>query len=869
MEERKTELEIQALEAAAARGGLTPDKIAELKRDYGTLDLLDSGIGEIEQIYSQSFKGGGLGALQEYAPGWMRPENQSLEDAGNRLSAYISKALGLSGQQFNTPAEQQRFVDSYLPKPGDRDAVIERKITALRTLLASARQTGQRILGNGQQGQPGLSPPDPRVGVGDIGFSGIKEDPRPTQGGTPPAAVAESQAAFENGASVDELLAIARKHNLRIDAAYTNSIREAVRRRDRGQEGGRFIGATPQPDTPPDISDMRGGGGVGEVADATVRNLADVLTLGSADEIAATANTIFRGGTWNENLAREEAVTDFDWERHPFASAAGSIGGALLLPTRVPTTISAAAKAGLRGGVGRGEAIVAGYKAGAGRAAKESGAYGLGYGFLGSEGDVGERLVGAGTTVPLSAAFGYAGTRGLGKVAARYGTRGADEATTAAKAARDLDIDLIRADVGGPAIRRVTAAFAQTPFGSTPIVQGAQRTVDQAGRARDRIAAGVGAAVEPEAAGQTAKAGAMRYRADSRVAVGRAYDRAAELAGDAKIDPVGARGALERNIAELSESPMGAPQQLVDLRERLDGNFTVAGLRNLRTGLRDEFATQGLRGTDIERRAMQTVDALTEDIATGLTRQGRGEAAIAYRAADQLHRERIDMIDNFLTPLIGKKGEKSGEEVVRSLQQAMKGNAERVSGFIRALPEEDASTVRASLINQLGRARSGSQNAEGTVFSLDEFLTNWDQVKGSRERIFGPDTTAALNKLATVANRVKQTGRYANRSNTGSVLATGGTLAPGVSVTGGGAVAFDPVTISIVAAAQYITGHLLASPKAARRLANMPDKPASAKRFWQGAWVAKLAKAEPAIAADLLGLQQSILGSLGGDQNGR
>src|SRR3546814_1189011 len=92
-------------------------------------------ISSLRQQYNENFKGKNPA---EYLPVVARPANGVFNDTSGSLSAYVAAALGLSGKQFNTPAEQQLFIGSILPKFGDTDAQIENKLGRLEELLHNA-----------------------------------------------------------------------------------------------------------------------------------------------------------------------------------------------------------------------------------------------------------------------------------------------------------------------------------------------------------------------------------------------------------------------------------------------------------------------------------------------------------------------------------------------------------------------------------------------------------------------------------------------------------------------------------------------------------------------------------------------------------
>jgi hypothetical protein len=281
---------------------------------------------------------------------------------------------------------------------------------------------------------------------------------------------------------------------------------------------------------------------------------------------------------------------------------------------------------------------------------------------------------------------------------------------------------------------------------------------------------------------------------------------------------------------------------------------TVQGIRGMRTQLRDRFYSAGLRGTDIERRVMGVVDDASDDVAEALTNAGRSEAAEVYRSADAAWAARADTIDNFLMPIIGRRGEKSGEDVFRALRSASTGNGARLRRFINALPEEDAGTVRATLINALGRSTSGRQNAAGDSFSLDTFLTRWNDLGATTRRsLFTGENRQAIQQLANVAEHTKAAGAYANRSRTGGVVMTGATASSGL----GGLPLLGSVLVG-----QYVGGALLASPRVAQLLAKIGTARTPRQARAAIAELSSAATRNPALANEIGRLQQRLFESL-------
>lgn len=423
------------------------------------------------------------------------------------------------------------------------------------------------------------------------------------------------------------------------------------------------------------------------------------------------------------------------------------------------------------------------------------------------------------------------------------------------KAAGRQGVDVLPADVGGPVTRRMTSAVSQTVGGTRPIKQAATRMTEQAKNARDRIAAVIGQALEPEAAGQAAIKGAKAAIKTTGDEADRFYKMAEKLTVGERVDAPKAVAVLDRNIAELGETPGGAPglSILQSLRDDLaKGKLTVGGIRRMRTVLRDQFMKEGLTASDIERRVNQVVKAAAEDVTDGLKARGLDNAANLFAKGDAAWRNRMQLIDEVLEPIIGKDGTKSGEQVMKTLTADLQGNNARAARFLEALPEAEQSNVRASIIGALGKAKAGQQGAEGTEFSLNTFLTHWNQVgKTARRAYFGPEAQAALDDLAKIAEGTREAQGYRNLSNTGGVVAGLATAATGF----GG----FPLLVKTIGT-QYALGRLLASPRFARWLARAP------RAANQGLYIRKLsaiAAAEPAIRNDVLGLQQRLADAFG------
>lgn len=477
-----------------------------------------------------------------------------------------------------------------------------------------------------------------------------------------------------------------------------------------------------------------------------------------------------------------------------------------------------------------------------------------------------DSAIGAAGGAVLGAAIGR-GVQGLQNAQAARAARPLTEGQRAMRSADDLNRDLgtnmqpLPADVGGPVTRAASAGTAQTILGAGPIVRGAEALQREAQVARQRIAERVGRiAPTRQSGGETAISGADKAMKSSKLKVDALYSKARREAGDAQLDLPMTRAVLDQNIAELSQTPGGAAglSRLQRLREELTGRrFPVDGIKNMRAQLRDEFAEMGLRGSDIERRAMQVVDAAEMDIQDGLLALGKRGAAEAYEQASLEAAKRFQMIDEVFEPILGKGGSRSGEQVFDAIQQLARGNAVRLGKFLNALPEAEANAVRATIINRLGRSTDGAQNAAGDAFSLSRFLTDWNRMTPeAKSALFGGESRDALNKLAEVAEGTKAASRFVNTSNSAGAIAMQALLRMGETAAGF-------ATAGGTAAATYLTGRLLASPRFARWLARLPAQQTEAATQAHIQRLDRIAAADSVIAADILGLQATLRGNAG------
>lgn len=430
----------------------------------------------------------------------------------------------------------------------------------------------------------------------------------------------------------------------------------------------------------------------------------------------------------------------------------------------------------------------------------------------------------------------------------------------AQQAADSLGIDLIPAVTGGTTAQRLTSGARQGFISDRPIASAVERMETQGAAARTRASEMAGDAVDAEDAGELVRRGAQVYSRRTSQIGGNLYERADRMAGGVKLPLPKATQALDDEIASLQQSPTADSSSLLrdlqNLRDQISqGQFSIPGIRAMRTDLRQEIVARGLRFSPSDAIYSRVLRAAEDDLIGGLRQAGKDNAANALQTASNFWRRRVETIDEVLDPILGKNAPRSGEQILAAVERLAKpdsGSSVNLGRLMRAMPDGEASAVRATVINRLGRPTAGAAEVDREGFSFATFLTNWNNMSPrARSALFPRESREALDQLATVAQRVKAAGASTNTSNTAGALISQGAIS-------GGLWYLDPFVAAFGAGSQYAFGKLLASPRFARLLAGAPrqDNPQARRAF--ASRLGNLAQSEPTIAREIAAYQRAI-----------
>lgn len=180
--------------------------------------------------------------------------------------------------------------------------------------------------------------------------------------------------------------------------------------------------------------------------------------------------------------------------------------------------------------------------------------------------------------------------------------------------------------------------------------------------------------------------------------------------------------------------------------------------------------------------------ALSEDMQAGATAAGP-EAEAALNRANNFTRSSIGRLEK-IAPIVDRA---NPEDSFRALQSTLKDTPTLFQAVKKSLPEGARGDFAGTVIDRLGVAKAGQQDATGGKWSPDTFLTNWNNMSPTarRELLSGfPNAAQVAADVDHVANATAlmrgNSKMYANPSGTGANLVARGTLG---AIGGGGALA--------------------------------------------------------------------------------
>jgi len=496
--------------------------------------------------------------------------------------------------------------------------------------------------------------------------------------------------------------------------------------------------------------------------------------------------------------------------------------------------------------------------AGASSVAAGEGAKAAGYG------EVGQGIASLGGAIVPSAAEATAFEL------ARRAMRGGEQGRQALTGRLD---DLTRAGAeptaglgtGRRGVQATEAVLAKVPGGSGPVARAGERIQTGMGARVGEIADRVATNADPDAAGLAIERGIKNFVGRFRAEQQFLYNKLdAFIKPDQTIDVANTRAALTK----LTDDIQGAPELSALLKnprisaiasafakDSSGGPLPYAAIKQIRTEVGNAMSEGPLVSGAPTAKLKELYGALSKDMEAAAAAAGP-DAQKALARANQYTRAGMGRIEDHLNRAIGPTAEQTFKTLVSD-----PGNASKIAVTLKSLQPAERDIVKATVIERLGKAAAGRQDAEGEVFSSETFLTNWNKLAPKAKAVLfsGQDERLRrdLDSVAKVAEMVREQGKVlANPPGTAGAAAN-------IATAGGAFVAAmtgNPGTATAIVGAMAganVTARTMTNPRFVRWLARTTRMPQAALPSALSA-LNQIAKSDPGIAADLEAFMQEL-----------
>lgn len=335
-------------------------------------------------------------------------------------------------------------------------------------------------------------------------------------------------------------------------------------------------------------------------------------------------------------------------------------------------------------------------------------------------------------------------------------------------------------------VAKATETLAgRVPGGAGVVAEFANKQADDLAasvlRLSDELAPGASAVN----AGEAIKRGVRAFKQGVKAVQSKLYQR---LDQHIQADSPVAVDNTRRVLQEMTDSIDGAEHVSAILRnpklsrigEALGADLDAAGggalpysaIKQLRSLVGAELADSQLV-PDVPTRQMKALYAALSDDLGGAAKAAGPEAEQAWQWANSYTKTKLTRLEE-LQSIVNRDAPE------RIFQAVVSGTAEGdtiARRVVSALPMAERREVAAALIQRLGRAAPGQQNAMGDAFSSEVFLSNLAKLSpAARKTLLGrtdlDGVLERLDKFALVADARREGGKvFANPSGTGQAAA--------------------------------------------------------------------------------------------------
>lgn len=342
---------------------------------------------------------------------------------------------------------------------------------------------------------------------------------------------------------------------------------------------------------------------------------------------------------------------------------------------------------------------------------------------------------------------------------------------------------------------QAAAVFEKVPGTQGPIARDADRFVGEVEEAFQRTREGIGEAVSPADSGATIQAALGRSVDRFKTQAEKRYlDVGREIPADMPVTADNTVRAVREAAEVYAQNPEIASRlgidQWVKLADDLGSGANWAVLSDLRSKLGEAIGkTNGPLVNMDQGRIKQLYATLTADMEAMATAAGP-KALKKWKSASEFYKNGSTRIAQHFDKVVTAKSPEAAFELLVSSAQGNRAssNLGRLRSIKAGMKPGEWREFSASLLERLGMARPGQQNAQGDAFSVARYLSEYSKLSPDAKRIiFEPGVRRQLEKLGELGEAAKRADSQRNFSNTGLVnsalsTAAGFSFAPGTTV---------------------------------------------------------------------------------------